>query len=389
MRIQWLLAAAAGLIVANIYYVQPLTGLICQALGIPLERAGLLVTFTQLGYGAGLLLLVPLADLLENRALVLMLVALEMACMALAGMAHSAVVFFGMSFLIGLTAVAVQILVPYVTHVTPEAEHGRAVGSVVSGLMLGIMLSRPLASFCAQAFSWRTVFWISALAMAVLLVVLRLALPQRRPRSTVSYRGLLASLAGIALHSNALRRRALYQACMFGAFSAYWTAVPLWLTSAHFGFSQRGVAWVALAGVAGAVGPPIAGRAADRGFVSMGTMLGMLLAIASFAISLLSMSRSWGVGPVVVCAMLLDFAVSCNLVFGQRTIFALGAEQRGRMNGVFMATFFVGGAVSSALSAWCFARWGWPGVAAIGMLLPLLALGYFLTESRQPQTARR
>ena len=380
LKIERLLAAAAGLIVANIYYVQPLTSLISAELGIPIERAGLLVSFTQLGYGAGLLLLVPLADLVENRRLVVTLAVLETICLLLAGNAHSVIVFMAASLLIGANAVAVQILVPYVTYLTPEATRGRAVGTVVSGLGIGIMMARPVSSFVADAGSWRGMFLLSGALMAVLALVMRLALPPRKSAPLLGYVTLLKSLGPIAAGSETLRRRASYQACLFGSFSIFWTAVPLWLMSTRFGYTQRGVAWVAVAGVAGAIGPSIAGRVADRGFTSAGTLVAMILAIASFAVSMLAMPLRVGVWPVIVCAVLLDFAVSSNLLFGQRAIFALNPEQRSRMNAVYMTTFFIAGATCSALSTWCFAHYGWPGVALAGGVLPLIALTYFLTE---------
>jgi predicted MFS family arabinose efflux permease len=201
-----LLAAACGLIVANLYYAQPLIGPISAALGMSPQAAGLIVTLTQVGYGAGLLLIVPLADLFENRRLVLVLLALETAAVAAASLVSQPLPFLAVALLIGLNAVAVQVLVPLAAHLAPEAERGRVVGAVMSGLMLGIMLARPVSSFITDLWSWQAVFMVSAVLMLLLGVVLRLALPQRRPTAALRYGAMPRSMATI-VHTTPLLRR--------------------------------------------------------------------------------------------------------------------------------------------------------------------------------------
>jgi predicted MFS family arabinose efflux permease len=378
-----LIAAACGLIVANLYYAQPLLGPISQTIGLAPQAAGLIVTLTQVGYGAGLLLLVPVGDLMENRRLIVGLVALQTLALAVALLVHQPAAFLGASLLIGFTAVAVQVLVPYASHMAPESERGRVVGNVMSGLMLGIMLARPAASLVTHLLSWQAVYVISAIIMIVLGVVLRLLLPVRHPHAPTSYGALLASMGGIVARYGVLRRRALYQAGMFGSFSVFWTATPLLLTSGTYGLTQKGVALFALAGVAGAVAAPIAGRWADRGWTRPASAFCMLAGIAAYALTLVAPAGSTlALGLLVAAGILLDFGVSGNLVLGQRAIFGLGAELRSRVNGLFMATFFLGGAAGSALAAWTFERWGWGATAALGMALPGAALLYFLTERR-------
>ena len=181
-----------------------------------------------------------------------------------------------------------------------------------------------------------------------------------------------------------LRRCALYHACMFGAFSVFWTAVPLWLGGPQFQLTQRGVAWVALAGVAGAAAPPLAGRIADKGLSRGGTAAAMLLAALAFPLSNLARSGSRpALALVILSAVVLDFAVSANLVFGQRAIFALGPEMRSRLNGSYLAIFFAGAAAGSELGGWCYARYGWAGASALGAMLPILGLLYLATEGRE------
>jgi predicted MFS family arabinose efflux permease len=380
-----LIAASCGLIVANLYYAQPLLGLISQAVGLPAGAAGLIVTLTQIGYGAGLLFVVPMGDLFENRRLVITLLALLVVALGVAVTASQAITFLAASLMIGFTAVAVQVLVPYASHMAPEAIRGRVVGNVMSGLLFGIMLARPVSSMITHLWSWQVVYAASAVLMLALGVVLRVLLPPRRPHGQASYAALLGSLGGIMTRYAVLRRRALYQAGMFGAFSVFWTVTPLYLSSPAFGLTQRGIALFALVGVAGAVAAPIAGRIADTGRIGPASAFCMLSGVVAFGMTLLAPGGSVpGLAMLVAAAVLLDFGVSGNLVLGQRAIFSLGAHLRSRVNGLYMATFFLGGAAGSALGAWSYARFGWLGAALVGMSMPVAALLYFASERREP-----
>ncbi len=376
------LATACGLIAANVYYAQPLVGPISASLGLSPQAAGLIVTMTQLGYGAGLLLVVPLGDQFENRRLVLVILCVAMLALVGAAVSTHAATFLSAALLIGLGSVAVQVLVPYAAHLAPEAVRGRAVGNVMSGLMLGIMLARPAASFITDILTWHAVFVISAFTMAGLGIVLRIALPRRQPTPGLGYGTLLASMARLARHTPVLQRRAFYHACLFGAFSLFWTTVPLLLADT-FHLSQNGIALFALAGVAGAIAAPIAGRAADRGWSRPATGAAIIAVAASFLLGRLGLSESHA-GPVilVLAAILLDFGVTAHFVLGQRAIFSLGAEVRGRLNGLYMATFFAGGAVGSALGGWAYAQGGWSLSTWVGLGPPVLALGFYLTERK-------
>ena len=377
----FLLAATCGLIVANLYYAQPLAGPISASLGLSHAGAGLIVTMTQLGYGAGLLFIVPLGDLVENRRLILAVTALATVALLGAALAPTAGAFMLAALLIGVGSVAVQILVPYAAHLAPEAKRGQVVGNVMSGLMLGIMLSRPVASFIAQVSSWHVVFFASTGVMVLLMGVLLRALPPRLPTQRLGYGALLASMLRLARTTPVLRRRALYQFFLFGAFSLFWTTTPLLLAGPLYHLSQAGIALFALAGVAGAVSAPLAGRVADRGWIRPASGLAMLTVAAGFGVTHLAAPGSrLALGLLVLGAIVVDFGVTANLVLGQRAIFSLGAEFRARLNGLFMAFFFVGGAFGSAAGGWAYARGGWPMASAIGIALPILALVLWLAE---------
>jgi predicted MFS family arabinose efflux permease len=377
--ITFLLALSCGLIAANIYYAQPLVGPIAAELGLTPQAAGLIVTMTQLGYGAGLLLIVPLGDLVENRKLVLTVIALAALALAAASVVTHPLPYLIAALLIGLGSVAVQILVPYAGHLAPAHIRGRVVGNVMTGLMLGIMLARPASSFVASVSSWHTVYALSAGLMVAL--ALYRALPVRKPQARLHYGELLASMVHLARTTPVLRRRALYQAGLFGAFSLFWTTVPLLLASPAFNMSQTGIALFALAGAAGAISAPIAGRVADRGWKRLATAVAMLLTAGGFALTLVVAPGSYvSLALFVLAAIAIDFGVQGNVVLGYRALFALGAEHRSRLNGIYMTTFFLAGAAGSAIGAWAYAYGGWTLAAAIGGALPLAALLYLATE---------
>ena len=375
-----LLATACGLIAGNLYYAQPLVGPISLALGLSPGAAGLIVTATQIGYVLGLLLIVPLADLVENRSLVLAVTAVGAAALVASGLSTHAGTFLLAAWLIGLGSVAIQIIVPYAAHLAPERMRGRVVGNVMSGLMLGIMLARPVSSFVTAALGWHAIFFISAVVNVALIVALRLLMPQRTPPPGLRYGPLLASMATLLARTAVLQRRAAYQACLFGAFSLFWTVAPLVL-STTFNLGQRGIALFALAGVAGAVAAPLAGRVADRGWTRPATGVAMAAVLLSFLLWHVGAEGSGiALAALVLAGIVLDAGVTGNLVLAQRAIYSLGAEFRGRLNGLFMAIFFCGGAAGSAVGTWAYAHGGWEAAALAGLALPVIALCVYATE---------
>ncbi len=373
-----LLAAACGLIVANLYYAQPLIGLIAADIGLHQSAASMIVALTQIGYCTGLLLLVPLGDLTENRHLICWTLGGVVLALVLATIAPTAPLFLAASLLIGLSAVSVQMLVPLAAHMAHDANRGRVVGNVMSGLLLGIMLSRPVASLIAHTFGWRAVFGTSAIAMILLLLVLRRLLPQRRPSVPHTYSELIGSLWVLLRDTPILRRRAAYQAALFASFTLFWTIVPQVLSGPQFGYTQRGIALFALSGAAGVFSAPIAGRMADRGWSRLGT--GLSLALVAIGLIVAHFGAGGSVILLMVGGILLDLGVQSNLVLGQRAIYALGAHTRSRLNGLYMALFFAGGAFGSAISSYIFIHGGWELVSWIGLAFPIAAMLLYATE---------
>lgn len=378
----FLLAAACGLVAANVYYAQPLVGPISQALNMPESTAGFLVTMTQVGYGLGLLFIVPLGDLLENRRLVLCVLAGGALALLAAGASSTPGQFLAAALFIGVGSVAVQILVPYAAHMATDADRGRVVGNVTGGLMLGIMLARPAASFITALSSWRAVFLVAACVILLVAVALAIALPPRRPTTKLSYWQLIGSLADLARNESVLQRRALYHAFMFGAFTLFWTTVPLLLAGPDFQMSQAGIALFALAGAAGAVAAPAAGRLADRGLTRPATALAMCMVAGAFLLTHVGAAGSTAaLASLVIAAIVLDFGVQTNGVLGQRAILTLAPEARSRLNGLYIASFFVAGAIGAALGGWAYAKGGWMLTSWIGFALPVAALLAFFTEA--------
>jgi predicted MFS family arabinose efflux permease len=380
-----LLAAACGLTAANLYYAQPLAGPIGAALGLSPKATGLIVTLTQIGYGVGLLIIVPLSDLIENRRLTLVMLGGCALALLVAGLSDRALPFLNAALFIGFGSVVVQVLIPYAAHMAPESARGRVVGNVMSGTIIGIMLARSVSSFLADLFSWHAVFLLAAGTMIVLAAVLSRALPQRVPTSKLRYGQLLASMGNLAATTPLLQRRALYQAFLGAAFSLFWTTTPpLLLAGPAFHLSQGGIALFALAGVAGAVAAPIAGRIADRGWSRPSTAVAMLAVAGAFLLTQIAPEGSkLALYLLVAAAILLDFGMTANMALGQRMIFSLGAESRGRLNGLYVATFFVGCAIGSALGGWAYAKGGWTLTAWVGFASPIAALAYFTTELMQ------
>jgi predicted MFS family arabinose efflux permease len=376
-----LLGAACGLIVANLYFAQPLAGPIGAALGLSREATGLIVTLTQLGYGVGLLLIVPLADIVENRRLVVACIVLSCLGLVAAALSSTADMFLAASCVIGLTCVAAQIIVPYAASMVSDEHRGRVVGNVMSGLVIGIMLARPVSSFIAEIASWRLVYVLSAGVMLALALTLRLILPVRRPAAGLSYLGLLGSMGHLVATTPVLRRRALYQVALFGVFSLFWTTVPLLLAAEPFHMSQARIGLFALAGVAGAIAAPLAGRVADAGYSRPASIAATLTVVAGFGMSCLRLDGSvLSIALLTLAAILIDFGTTANLTLGQRAIFALPAELRGRLNGLFIAAFFLGGAAGSAVGGWAYATGGWSLAAVFGLAPPFLAFLYALTD---------
>ncbi|MFD1332866.1 MFS transporter [Methylopila musalis] len=377
-RLVFMAAVACGVIVANLYYAQPLVDLIAHDLALSPVAASSVVSLTQIGYGVGLILLAPLVDLVEARRLIAITLGAAVLTLAAAALAPSAALFLLTSFAIGVASTAAQMLLPVVGGAAPAAVRGQVVGTVMSGLLFGILLSRPLASVLADYAGWRAVFGLSAVMMALLAPVVFAMLPKRPATGGLGYGAFIRSMGALLARHRTLRRRAAYQAAMFASFSLFWTAVPMRLAEGY-GWSHSLIGLFALAGAAGALVAPWAGRLADSGRTYAGTLAALAMSAASFAIAGLDGLLGAGVGGVAALlfgAVVLDTGVQINMILGQRAIYGLDEAARGRINGLYVAILFFGGAAGSAMVSPLMQAFGWPGVAAVGTLLPLVALAF-------------
>ena len=383
------LATACGLAVANIYFAQPILDLLASSFHVSQSAATVAVTVVQIGYAIGLVLLLPMGDLIENRRLTSSMLVVTAIALVVAGSASGLGIFLAASVFIGVTSVVAQILIPFAAHLAPEESRGRIVGWIGSGLLLGILLARTLSSLAAAAWGWRAIFFISAGLMLVTAVVLLRLLPTRRPDHTGSYLTLMTSVWDLVRTQPRLRRRTACQALTFAAFSAYWTGISYQLITVH-GFTQAQIGLFALVGAVGVVAAPVAGRIADRGdrFVSG---IALMIGVAAMLVA------RFGAGSVLllgVAAVLLDVAMTAHQVLSQREIYQLRPDARARINTVYMGGTFVGGAVGSALAGVLHSRSGWTGIADAGIALLtaallLWALGRFnATGRRQLAEAR-
>ncbi|MBN9217622.1 MAG: MFS transporter [Mesorhizobium sp.] len=374
-----LFAASVGVIVTNLFAPQTLVGLIGPSLGAGAASVGLVAMATLLGYAAGLFFLVPMADLAENRALILRMLLTAALAAAVAAFAPTIAALLIVLFILGAACSAIQILVPIAASMAPPGEAGRVIGDVMSGLMVGILLARPLASFIADAWGWRAFYGLSAAALVLLVCVLAATMPRRRPPVQSSYGALIASLFDLLRREPVLRGRALTAALVMAAFSLFWTAVALRLAQPPFGLGQRGIALFALVGAGGAVVTPLFGRAGDHGWTRPATIFCHLVLMAALALAAWAGSFQSGASwqPLVLMgagAVLLDIGVTGDQTLGRRAINLLRPEARGRLNGLFVGIFFIGGAIGSLLAGIAWAWGGWPDVCAIGAGFGLAAL---------------
>lgn len=375
-----LFGVSVGIIVTNLFAPQTLVGLIGPSVGLAGNGRGLISTATLLGYAAGLFLLVPLADLMENRALVLRLLSGAALAAATAVMAPSAAPLFVALFVLGAACSAIQVLVPVAASMAPPERRGRVIGDVMGGLMVGILLARPLASVIAGEWGWRAFYGASAVTLVALTAVLALFLPKRAPEARTSYGALIGSLGTLLRREPVLRQRALTASLAMAAFSLFWTSVALRLAEAPFELGQRGMALFALVGAGGAIVTPLAGRAGDRGWTRPATIASHLALIGALALAAwagAADAHSPSLLPLIIMggsAIVLDVGVTGDQTLGRRAINLLQPQARSRINGVFVGLFFLGGALGSACAGLAWSWGGWHAVCGLGAVFGAAAL---------------
>jgi predicted MFS family arabinose efflux permease len=354
------MAAACGVSVANIYYNQPL-----------LEQMGgaYLPVFTQVGAGLGMFLFVPLGDMFERRRLIVTVSSTTAVACILTAISPTLALLSIASLILGLTSIVPHLILPFAAQLAPPAQRGQVVGTVLSGLLIGILAARTVSGFIGAAFGWRAVYFIAAALMAILAITLARVLPRSEVPNAISYPKLLASIVTLVREQPLLREASLIGGLLFGAFSVFWATLAYRLGD------PRAAGLFGLVGIVGALAASAAGRITDQRGPRFTIGIGIVIVIASYALFWLTGSTIAG---LVLGVVLLDLGVQAAHVANQSRIYGIQPEARSRLNTVYMVTYFVGGSIGSALGAYGWKVAQWNGVCLAGAVLSVLALAVHL-----------
>ena len=370
-RLVWVMAAACGISVANLYYNQPLLAQMAGSMNATPQGIGAIPTLTQAGYAIGLLLIVPMGDVVPRRRLISVLLVLVAAALAAAAVARNLRALAIASLAIGIATVVPQVLIPLAARLAPPGQRGRAVGVVMMGLLLGILLSRTLSGFVGDRLGWRAMYWIAAGMMLFLALALAPFIPAHERPPSLSYLQLLRSVWETVRREKVLRQAMLSGALIFACFSALWATLVFRLQTPPLHYGQKVAGLFGLVGAAGALVAPLVGRLSDR--ISPRTVI-----TAAVLLMMLSFAVFWWVGATLlglaVGVVLLDVAAQSNHVANQTRIYSLAADLHSRVNSAYMGAFFIGGAAGSLAATWAWSAFGWPGVCAVGIAFSFTAL---------------
>ena len=366
-----LMSIATGLAVASNYYAQPLLDTIARNFSLSASTAGFIVTAAQLGYAAGLLFLVPLGDMFERRMLIVSMTLLAAGGMLITASSQSLTMMIIGTALTGLFSVVAQILVPLAATLASPEKRGKVVGTIMSGLLLGILLARTVAGLLASLGGWRTVYWVASVLMVVMALALWRGLPKVKQENHLNYPQLLASVFSLFTQDKLLRTRALLGCFTFANFSILWTSMAFLLAAPPFNYSEGVIGLFGLAGAAGALGARPAGGLADKGKSHLTTSAGLVLLLLSWA-------AIWyghvSVLALIVGILVLDLTVQGVHITNQTVIYRVKPEARNRLTAGYMTSYFIGGAAGSLISASAWQHAGWSGVCAIGAIVATINL---------------
>ncbi|HAV1868106.1 TPA: MFS transporter [Enterobacter hormaechei subsp. steigerwaltii] len=366
-----LMSVATGLAVASNYYAQPLLDTIARAFDLSASSAGFIVTAAQLGYAAGLLFLVPLGDMFERRMLIVSMTLLAAGGMFITASSQSLTMMIIGTALTGLFSVVAQILVPLAATLASPEKRGKVVGTIMSGLLLGILLARTVAGLLASLGGWRTVYWVASVLMVIMALALWRGLPKVKQENHLNYPQLLASVFSLFTRDKLLRTRAVLGCLTFANFSILWTSMAFLLAAPPFNYSEGVIGLFGLAGAAGALGARPAGGLADKGKSHMTTSAGLVLLLLSWA-------AIWyghvSVLALIVGILVLDLTVQGVHITNQTVIYRVKPDARNRLTAGYMTSYFIGGAAGSLISASAWQHAGWTGVCAIGAIVAAINL---------------
>ncbi|MFC4274880.1 MFS transporter [Achromobacter aloeverae] len=381
-----LMAVATGLIVASNYYAQPLLHAIGTEYGLGSAGAAVVVTVAQGSYAVGLMLLVPLGDRVERRALITVMTLIAAAGQALVAYGPGMASVLAGTAITGATSVVAQVLVPFAATLAAPQERGRVVGTIMSGLLLGVLLGRTVAGLLADLGDWRTVYRVAAVLLVFVAGGLWRVLPRHAGTATMAYPALVRSVGTLFVQEPLFRARSIIGALSFAQFSVLWTSLTFLLANPPYAYSNGTIGLFGLAGAIGAAAARVFGRMADSGHANRSTRLGLWLLVLSWPLL--------GLGAGSILALLagilvLDLAAQALQVTNQACIYRLRPEARSRLTAGYMTAYFIGGALGSLASAAAYAHGGWLAVCGLGLALSVAGLlyGSLAPHARAPELA--
>ncbi|MHA4810104.1 MFS transporter [Flavitalea flava] len=375
------MAICTGLIVANIYYCQPLIVLISKEFGLPESKVGSIAFFTQAGYALGLLFFVPLGDKLERKNQIIWMTAFAVAALILAAISPNLLSLQLASLLIGACSVVPQLIMPMAAHLASPSRTGKVIGAIMSGLLIGILLSRTLSGFVGVWLGWRGMFWVAAGISFSLLLIMRLTFPVSRPSFSGSYASLMRSLTTLIKEQPLLREAAMINALAFSTFGMFWTTMVLHLSGSPFHLHSDMIGLFGLAAAAGALAAPLVGGSADKRNPRIAIGYGIVLMFVSFVIFYI---WEYSIAGMIAGIILLDLAMQCIHVSNQSRVYALIPGARNRLNTVYMTASFTGTSLGSAIGLLVWDKHSWTGVSITGMILAATAFLIYAGTYKKP-----
>ncbi|KVD88745.1 transporter [Burkholderia stagnalis] len=374
-----LFACACGIVIGNIYYAQPLLAAIARSFGRAPAELGYLVTLTQLGYAASLLLIVPLGDALNRHTLIVRLLVLNVAALVAVAFSTNFAMFVAANVALGFVTCSTQLLVPFAASLADARTRGRAVGTVMSGLLLGILLARVAAGALADWLGWRAVYGIAAMMVLALTAVLAVKLPKDRRDVRLDYAALMKSLVALVRAQPLIALRSAYGALVFACFSLLWTGLTFLLSQPPYGYTEGRIGLFGIVGAVGALAATSAGRLVDRGHGNAATGLFGAAVLASFA---LIAAGAHALAALIAGILLLDVGVQGMHISNQSVIYALAGDARSRVTTIYLTSYFVGGALGSFAASVAFSVDGWRGVCTAGAVLAGVLIVLWLASQR-------
>lgn len=364
------MATAAAVAVSSIYYNQPLLGDMARELRVDAHHIGYVATATQIGYAAGMPVFLPLGDIVDRRNLVTFLFLAAALALSFVALSKGLAALVLASFLLGLTSVIAQVLIPFAADLAKPAQQGRTIGTILSGVLLGILLARTVSGIVAAHAGWRTMYWIAAAIAVAFAAVLRGRLPSAPPHGRDSYGVIMRSLGQLVLGEPVLRQVCVIAAMFFGSFSAFWTTLIFLLERPPYHYGSQTAGLFGLIGAVGALVAPMAGRLSDKHSPRYVVRIAIALVTLSFAMFWILGLSIWG---LVLGVIVLDAGVQAAQVANQSRVLSLRPQLRSRINTIYMIVYFGGGSLGSFAGALVWTHYGWPGVCGVGLTMMLIA----------------